>query len=874
MSSQDATIALRDKNWSSGTAHGTTPAVYRGLGSGEVPGRLRTNVFPLTPKFDKLHTYEVSFSPEPKPSASADKGKGKGKDDTPVDDAVQAARCGLLLHALRQEKTAGSLTNLKPFYLQPPKAGAKVCLLYSPTKVDNFTAKAKDSTISFTHKAELSADAEEARGPVHDVIVQAFHAARKQGMRYTQVGRRHLYEVVGDKTPMCLAGYQVHLAPYKGTVANPDGKLFSVMSAATIENTRLPVMTKDCMSLVIEVAEGCSKKVDDAHLRATWMSMLEGKTVVTLYNNRPYRVKKVRFDLCPQDSFKYYERSTRKADDTTFQQYIEVFYGKKLKHLSSGKYTQPMLEVHPTQKQEQVLLIPEMCALGCVFPDGVPNQAPNFNIGQVLDEQNISPGHRLEANDVSMHDLGNKLEKTVEIGRPVEVNCRTLPSVEICFGQKKHAAKNGDFAKYLRNGLQIQGHFTDWIFIHPPSEAQIVEIWLRSLRDIAQVAFQISFSNPTRVSIDNHAEKLEEVIREKVKPTTEMIMVLTPEADSKRTYQTLKRITCTQYPCVSQVVKSETIRKRTSIAQLLMRIILQMNAKLCGASWHAEVDWSRAKDNGPSHMNILSTPTMVVGVDIFYDSQAMWVGFAASINPQSSEYFQRAINLTTSSKSHMEVFKSLMEEGFKRFADRNGSVLPTHVVVYRGSMNVGQVDKMNKLEVGAILEAAANIGCSNVPTDASSTGTKTAYEPTVTMIGVAKTTSLRVYSTGKANLSLKPVEFDKNDLKEIKSPDSGTLIDSMVTYGDVFNFYLVNQYVMNDRGVARPSHYIVTYDSANFAHSSIQYLTYVLTFLYYNHPGSVRFPAPLMYARKVAQFTAQVVKTPVSERLTESFYYL
>ena len=36
-----------------------------------------------------------------------------------------------------------------------------------------------------------------------------------------------------------------------------------------------------------------------------------------------------------------------------------------------------------------------------------------------------------------------------------QVNVRTLPSVEICFGQKKHAAKNGDFAKYLRNGLQV-----------------------------------------------------------------------------------------------------------------------------------------------------------------------------------------------------------------------------------------------------------------------------------------------------------------------------------------------------------------------------------------------------------------------------------
>merc|ERR1719218_113276 len=116
-------------------------------------------------------------------------------------------------------------------------------------------------------------------------------------------------------------------------------------------------------------------------------------------------------------------------------------------------------------------------------------------------------------------------------------------------------------------------------------------------------------------------------------------MVLTPEADSKRTYQTLKRVTSTQYPCVSQVVKSETIRKRTSIAQLLMRIILQMNAKLCGASWHAEVDWARSRDTGPSHTNILGTPTMVIGVDVFHDSQSVWVGFTASFNPQCSEYF-------------------------------------------------------------------------------------------------------------------------------------------------------------------------------------------------------------------------------------------
>lgn len=865
MSNQDAVLAIRDVDFSSGTKFGTSVAAFRGLGPGEVPGRLKSNLFPLTPKFEKIYTYEVGFSQEPK----AQEGRGKGKNSDL--DGVHSARCGLLLNAMRNEKAGGPLQSLKPFCLKPPASGAKVCILYSPAKVNGFTVKARDTTITFTYKAEASAKAEETRGPVHDVLVQAFHAARKQGMKYTQVGKRLMFEVDNAKEPAILKGYQVHLAPYSGNVAAADGRLFNVMSAASIEYTRLPVMKKDVFKYVIDMAEACSKKVTDDHIRQTWMSLCEGKTVITGYNNRPYRVKKVRFDLCPQDTFKYFDRASKKYDETTFQQYIEVFYGKKLTGPGGDKkYTQPMLEVHPTLKGEQVMLIPELCLLTSISVDGAPAlSTPTFQIGQTLDDNEMSPGHRLENAENTMEEL-NKKQNFVEIGKPVEVNVRTLPSVEICFGQKKHAAKNGDFAKYLRNGLQIQGHFTDWIFVHPPSEAQIVEIWLRSLRDIAQVAFQISFSNPVRVSIDNHAEKLEDVLKEKVKPTTEMIMVLTPEADSKRTYQTLKRVTCTQFPCVSQVVKSETIRKRTSIAQLLMRIILQMNAKLCGASWHAEVDWSRSKDTGPTHAHILQTPTMVIGVDVFHDSQYVWVGFAASINPQSSEYFQRAMNLTTSGKSMMEVFKGLVAEGFRRFADRNGDILPTHVVVYRGSFHVGDVEQMNKQEVQAVLDAAQSVACEALPKETGGAPAKATYEPTVTMIGVAKHTSLRLFSTGRPQ----GAKAEKSDLKEIKNPDSGTLIESMVTYGDVFNFYLVNQYVTQDRGLAKPSHYIVTYDSARFAHSSIQYLTYLLTFLYYNHPGSVRFPAPLMYARKVAQFTAQVIKTPVSERLVESFYYL
>ena len=99
------------------------------------------------------------------------------------------------------------------------------------------------------------------------------------------------------------------------------------------------------------------------------------------------------------------------------------------------------------------------------------------------------------------------------------------------------------------------------------------------------------------------------------------------------------------------------------------------------------------------------------------------------------------------------------------------------------------------------------------------------------------------------------------------NPPSGTVVDSDVTLPKRFalsklfqatfkrilcryDFFLVSQSV--NQGTVNPTSYNVVKDTSGLLPKHIQALTYKLTHLYYNWPGTVRVPAPCQYAHKLA----------------------
>ena len=65
-----------------------------------------------------------------------------------------------------------------------------------------------------------------------------------------------------------------------------------------------------------------------------------------------------------------------------------------------------------------------------------------------------------------------------------------------------------------------------------------------------------------------------------------------------------------------------------------------------------------------------------------------------------------------------------------------------------------------------------------------------------------------------------------------------------------YDFFLVSQSV--NQGTVNPTSYNVVKDTSGLLPKHIQALTYKLTHLYYNWPGTVRVPAPCQYAHKLA----------------------
>ena len=70
----------------------------------------------------------------------------------------------------------------------------------------------------------------------------------------------------------------------------------------------------------------------------------------------------------------------------------------------------------------------------------------------------------------------------------------------------------------------------------------------------------------------------------------------------------------------------------------------------------------------------------------------------------------------------------------------------------------------------------------------------------------------------------------------------GTIVDHAITRKEFYDFFLVSQHVR--QGTVTPTHYIIVHDSTSFQVDHMQKLSYKLTHLYYNWPGTIRVPAP------------------------------
>ena len=97
-------------------------------------------------------------------------------------------------------------------------------------------------------------------------------------------------------------------------------------------------------------------------------------------------------------------------------------------------------------------------------------------------------------------------------------------------------------------------------------------------------------------------------------------------------------------------------------------------------------------------------------------------------------------------------------------------------------------------------------------------------------------------------------------------------MDDVVTLPERYDFFLISQSVR--QGTVNPTSYNVIMDESGFSPDQLQRLSYKLTHLYYNWPGTVRVPAPCQYAHKLAFLVGESLHREPSEQLEQVLYYL
>lgn len=675
-------------------------------------------------------------------------------------------------------------------------------------------------------------------------------------LMYQKVGRRY-YDC--SNTTEGKAQLMIFSSFYAGLQAlNSCGPLIQ------IDTLHRAAHKRNIIEYMASALERDPLQLDDAEVQAEWRRRCAGATVVTLYNNRIYRIKDVDFTMNPNTTFSHYRREDQTNHDFSFHKYYQAYYQKEITELR-----QPLLVAHPEKDSERVHLVPELCAL-TGFNDDM-RKDKNL-MSEALKQTKVNPPERLKG----ICDLAQQMGKSgarvdeeqpqraavnqlmqdwkLTLNRqPAEIEARIHDPLEVSFGAKRYTIEEGNFQRWMRNGLQCPTRLDDWLFIYPESDVPVLDIWLRSLRDIAQVAFAMKMADPTRVICTEQRRELVQVLESRLTPKTQMVLLLTPQKDAKKVYELFKQTTISRYPCVTQVVKSETIRKRQSIAAVLSRIVLQINAKFCGPLWHIDLE-------APITAPLMTVPTMVIGLDVYQSVEAetmeSFIGFAASLDTRCAEYFSTASMLDKQDvRGSMSVkIQEFLREAVLQFTRRNSKMLPEHYIIYRASSSEDQWPAIRQTEIEAIQQFFSSLNQLDV------VGQK--YTPDLTFIAISKHTHMRFFAQS---------ETPPNS--PVKNPEPGTIIDVKETARpDVINFYLVNQAA--GKGTANPTHYVVLHDTKNLQPVALQSLTYRLSYLYFNFTGSVKMPAPAQYAKKIAHLIGSAVRTDPHKRLLCSFFYL
>ncbi|XP_053202757.1 piwi-like protein 1 isoform X2 [Panonychus citri] len=368
-----------------------------------------------------------------------------------------------------------------------------------------------------------------------------------------------------------------------------------------------------------------------------------------------------------------------------------------------------------------------------------------------------------------------------------------------------------------------------WVIVAPSRDKCLITSYQDSLRRVAG-PLGIRLSPPKYLWLDDdRTATYLDVCRRIPSDKVKLVHVVVPNNNRER-YNTIKRYFCVDCPCPSQVLTRRVLDKNQ--LAVATKLVVQMSVKMGAKAWALVIP--------PKNV-------MIVGFNTYRDTSRRGhsVGaFVCSTNSETTTWYSR-VDYHQNSDEMSSNFATNLKFGLKSWHAINGR-FPEKIIIYRDGVSEGQIGHIFKTETVKIREILAE--------RADLVNTHWCF------IIVNKRVNARFFMQ-PANLTAPVV-----------NPISGTIIDSVVTRAERYDFYLVSQSVRF--GTVNPTMYNIIADDTGWKPIHHQSLAYKLCHLYYNWAGTISVPAPCHYAYKLAFLIGTCIHQEPSPSLANKLYFL
>lgn len=648
---------------------------------------------------------------------------------------------------------------------------------------------------------------------------------KKCKLRLTRAGKHF-----DPRKPMELEGVNMYRA-YFNTMRTFGGNIYLNMNPSVKFFQQEPLLNK-------MYDMGNERQVRDE---------LIGRSVMTIYNNRVYKIDDIDFGKNPRDTFFCDQHSKNK--EMSFGDYIFENYKCKV-----NDYSQPMLKHHNIRTNQDLYLIPEFCVLTGITEE---QKGRNFRAirndmfanAQTKNEQAKFFFQTLKKDKKTYEELTEKWK--IEINEsPVKTQAYKLAPGKIYGGKKASfdlSKMKRDFSREFSVPFKAK-KINGWAIIYGKYSSREHQTFMKQLKQTVTVDFEYKCTKPIEIQLrgdDRRPQTWIDTIYDLQKDNQlDVIICIAPgRKGSSPIYEPLKYYLQTECNIASQVILSETIKRNfKSLRNIMKNVMIQISAKLGDSPW--------AYRNLP----LMDRPTMIIGMDVCHrvgKNKKSVLGFVASKDKYVASYYSASVSQGEKQEIAFSIEK-LFQEAIQEFIKANG-VAPERIIIYRDAVSEGQSEVTLKTEVPQLAQAIQNL------MDVGEMET----EPSILFLLANKRIEQRFFT---------------QDRKFMQNPDRGLVIESEITRPDRFEFYMISH--AGPTGLQCPVRYEVIKNTfTDLDPKDLYDLTNSLCYGFYNLQGAVRIPAPIMYAHtmcnqisKICSRQPAVAETP--DAFKSQLYYI